>query len=106
MNDEDTKMQKITIDGVDYAPVSPPTGTRAICVLDRGWIFVGHLEKDDAGRFTLRNVANIRKWGSGGYGGLTTDPKASGVNLAPCADIVFDPSAMIFSTPVSDDWGE
>jgi hypothetical protein len=33
-------MQNVTIDGVEYAPVSArPTGTRAVVVVDRGWIF-------------------------------------------------------------------
>jgi len=36
----DLKMQNVTINGVEYAPVSNrPTGTRAVVVVDRGWIF-------------------------------------------------------------------
>ena len=46
-------------------------GDRCIVVLDRGWIFVGNLSVDETNTCTLRNVHNIRKWSSGGFGGWT-----------------------------------
>ncbi len=99
-------LMNITIDGVDYAPVSASIpGSRAIVVLDRGWIFVGNLEHREDGTCRLTNAANVRKWQTGGYGGLTKDPVGAQVDMDPCADLEFATAAMLFCTPVSDDWG-
>ena len=35
-------MKNVNINGIEYAPVAArPTGTRAVVVVDRGWIFAG-----------------------------------------------------------------
>ena len=96
--------ETMSINGVEYAPVSSrPTGSRCIVVLDRGWIFVGNLSTD-GGVSTLSSAANIRKWGSGGFGGLTADPKGAGAVLDQCEDITFDERAPLFCVPVPEDW--
>lgn len=35
----------------------------AIVILDRGWVFIGRLERE-AGGLTLSNAACIRRWGT------------------------------------------
>ena len=105
------KKTEIVVDGVAYAPVTPaPTGNRHIVVLDRGWIFVGTLSEPapilNQHGYRLTNAQNVRSWGSGGFGGLTNDPKGSGVKVDDCADLRFDASAVIFTVPVPDSWNE
>ena len=58
---------------------------RHIVVLDRGWIFVSDLTKLDDDGYMLTNCMNIRKWTSGGFGGLTKS-KSDSVDRAgaPC----------------------
>jgi len=81
-------------------------GDRHIVVLDRGWIFCGNLTRTDDGVNTLTNVVNIRKWARNGFGGLTTDPKAAGVECDDCAAIRFRDSALMFAVPVAENWNE
>ncbi len=94
----------IRIDNQEYVrkdTVSvPPTGTRRIVVLDRGWIFAGNLV--EPGRLT--NAVNVRRWEKIGFGGLVSQPNSPSVTLDPCSgDITF--KASIFIVPVADDWG-
>ncbi len=96
----------IEIDGVQFVPKVPVAGNRHVVVLDRGWVFVGDLEVPPAGPVSLTNCANVRKWASGGFGGMCKDPKGSGVVLDPCADLRFDETAPLFTVPVEDGWGE
>ncbi|MCP3882373.1 MAG: hypothetical protein GY701_28860 [Sulfitobacter sp.] len=98
-------MSDVTIDGVIFTP-KKRLGARHIVVLDRGWIFVGDLSRDEDGNYRLTNAANIRKWSSGGFGGLTRDPKGSGAVLDPSEDLRFDATAPLFTVPVEDSWNE
>lgn len=81
-------------------------GGRHIVVLDRGWIFVGDLilEKEDV--YILSNAKNVRKWETGGFGGLTKSAKNSGAVLDESEPLKFHKSAMIFCVPVKSGWGE
>lgn len=81
-------------------------GDRHIVVLDRGWIFCGNLTRTEDGVNTLTNVVNIRKWVRNGFGGLTTDPKAAGMECDECAAIRFRDSALMFAVPVPENWNE
>ena len=81
-------------------------GDRHLVVLDRGWIFCGNLTRTDDGVNTLTDCVNVRKWSSGGFGGLTTDPKGSGAVCDSCAPIRFRDSAMILAVPVPENWNE
>jgi len=78
-------------------------GNRFIVVLDRGWIMVGNVTDNADGTHTISNCANLRKWESGGFGGVTTNPSKSGVLLDPCADVIYVNEIM--RVPISDDWG-
>jgi hypothetical protein len=79
-------------------------GKRHIVVLDRGWSFVGDLAQEDAGMYILSNAKNIRKWSTGGFGGLSKGAAMSGATLDNCAPIKFSSSAMLFCVPVRGDW--
>jgi len=96
----------ITIDGVEYIPKPTPCGLRCVVVLDRGWIFVGDLATAPNGYHVLSNCSNVRKWASGGFGGMCRDPQLAGVVLDPCADLAFTVDAPLFTVPVEDGWGE
>lgn len=100
----------ITVNGIDYVPASsisaPVTGDRAIMVLDRGWIFVGNVADNEDGTVSMTCVKNLRKWGSGGFGLASRDPKAAGVVLDSSADMTFDRKCVIFRVPVSAQWGD
>ena len=98
-------MNEVQTDSSTDAPKTPSTGSRAIVVLDRGWIFVGDLATE-GGVTTLSNCANLRKWSGGGFGGMVLSPKTSSVVLDPCANVIFDAGAPIFTVPVADDWNE
>jgi len=76
-----------------------------IVVLHRGWIFKGNLRfNEEDGKYVLVDACNVRKWSSGGFGGLTQGAKSSQATLDKCNPLQFDPAAMIFCVPVESDW--
>ena len=102
------KPKSISIDNVEYIRADsvqkPVKGNRVIAVLDRGWIMVGNLSETDSGRLRLDNCYNLRKWMSGGFGGVTTDPTGSGVVLDKCEPVEFYERAVIKIVPISENW--
>ena len=80
------------------------SGNRNICVLDRGWIFVGELSGDTANGYCLTNVKNVRKWQSGGFGLLSRGAKSAGATLDEAANLKFAASALLFHVPVDKEW--
>ena len=55
-------MNTITVNGVDYAPVTDTTPTeRRIVIAQRGWAFVGTWTQD-GDEITLTNASVIRRW--------------------------------------------
>lgn len=98
-------MTTITINGVEYAPVTPATGSRAVVVVDRGWIFAGDVTREN-GRIRLDRAVWVFKWDSIGFNGVIADPKSPKVTLKPLAAPVDLPAhAEVFCVPVADDWG-
>ena len=97
---------KEAIKVLEKATASCAVGDRHIAVLDRGWIFAGNMTIDDAGIYTMTNVVNVRKWSSGGFGGLTRSAKDSGAVLDPCEPIRFHRSALIMAVPIGSEWGD
>jgi hypothetical protein len=78
---------------------------RCIVVLDRGWIFVGNLKEINGGdSYELTEAANIRKWQTGGFGGLSRGAKSSQAVIDVCEPIIFSGKAMIFAVPISESW--
>ena len=95
----------VTINGVDYAPITDrPTGTRAVVVVDRGWIFAGDVSRDN-GRIRLSNALHVFKWESIGFAGMIADPKKAKADLRKIADVDMPVGAEVFCVPVDDKWG-
>lgn len=95
----------VTINGVDYAPVTNrPTGTRAVVVVDRGWIFAGDVTREN-GRIRLANALHVFKWESVGFAGMIDDPKKAKADLRKIADVDMPAGAEVFCVPVHDKWG-
>lgn len=92
----------VTINGVEYAPVKPTAGTRAVVVVDRGWIFAGDVTREN-GRIYLKNVAWVFRWESVGFARVIEDPDIA--DIRPFADLDIPSGAEIFSVPVRDNWG-
>jgi hypothetical protein len=79
--------------------------TRAIAVLDRGWIFVGDLSFDEATKmYTMTSVKNVRTWKKGGFGLLSKSANDAGATLDNAANMKFHGSALIFAVPVGEGW--
>lgn len=99
--------ETVTINGVEYiradqaaAPV--PTGTRAIIVVDRGWIFAGDVTREN-GRIRLSRALHVFKWESVGFAGMLENTKKA--DLRPISDVDIPEDAEIFCVPVHDSWG-
>ena len=95
-------METVSINGVEYAPVaSRPEGTRAVVVVDRGWIFAGDLTREN-GRIYLSRALHVFKWESIGFAKMVETANA---DLRPIADVDIPEGAEIFCVPVPSDWG-
>ena len=99
-------MNTIKINDIEYirADSITPTGTRAVIVVDRGWIFAGNVVREN-GRIRLSNALHVFKWESIGFDGVIANPKSSKVTLRTIADVDIPEGAEIFCIPVADDWG-
>jgi hypothetical protein len=97
-------MANVIIDGVEYAPVAKASGTRAVVVVDRGWIFAGDVTREN-GRIRLSRALHVFKWESIGFAGMIDNPKAAKADLRPVADVDMPEGAEIFCVPVADGWG-
>ena len=98
-------MANVIIDGIEYAPVVRAAGTRAVVVVDRGWIFAGDVTRD-GNRIFLDNAVWIFRWESIGFDGVIANPKDKNVTLRKMKNRVEIPAqSEIFSVPASDDWG-
>lgn len=97
-------MQNVTINGIEYAPIQKSTGTRAVVVVDRGWIFAGDVTREN-GRIKISRALHVFKWESLGFSGMIAEPKKAKADLRPIADVDIPAGAEVFCVPVSDDWG-
>ena len=102
---------ELMVNGVKYVPASSippktpaPKGTRAVIVVDRGWIFAGNVVRKD-NRIYLSNACQVWRWESIGFNGMIDDPKSSKVVVKKCADVEIPATSEIFAVPVSDNWG-
>ena len=98
---QENTMQTITINGVEYAPVNRATGTRAVVVVDRGWIFAGDVTRED-GRIRISRAVHVFRWESIGFAKMV---ETEGADLRPIADVEMPADAEIFCIPVHDGWG-
>ena len=100
-----TKPNTIKIDDVEYVRsdllLAPKTGTRAVVVVDRGWIFAGDVTREN-GRIKLSRALHVFKWEGIGFAKMVETAKA---DLRPIADVDIPADSEIFSIPVEDSWG-
>lgn len=102
----------IEINGVEYAPVGSQTtvhsGNRAVCVIDRGWIFAGDVETDEVTKdLVIHNAIHVFRWESIGFTGVLANPKDGKVTLKTSPYPVRVPSgSVIFTVPVDENWGK
>ena len=92
----------VIIDGIEYAPITARTGSRAVVVVDKGWIFAGDAE-DKNGRVYLTNAVWVFKWATCGFAAVIEDPAKA--DIRPIADLDFPSVSEIFRIPVADGWG-
>jgi hypothetical protein len=97
-------METVIINGIEYAPIKKATGTRAVIVVNRGWIFAGDVTRE-SGRILLTRALHVFKWESLGFSGMITDPKKAKADLRPIADVNIPAGAEVFCVPVPDGWG-
>jgi hypothetical protein len=80
-------------------------GTRAVVVVDKGWIFAGDVTREN-GRIKLTNAVWVFRWESIGFDGVIADPKNPKVTIKPMENGVDIPEgAEVFCVPVADGWG-
>jgi hypothetical protein len=97
-------MDNVIINGIEYAPVNKAKGTRAVVVVDRGWIFAGDVTREN-GRVRLSRALHVFKWESLGFAAMIDSPKKAKADLRPVADVDIPDGAEIFCVPVSENWG-
>ena len=98
-------MDRIELNGETYVrEAARPTGSRAVIVVDRGWIFAGDVTRAD-GRIRITRAVWVFRWESVGFAAVVADPKKAKADIRPMADIDMPADAEIFSVPVADDWG-
>jgi hypothetical protein len=102
-----TQINTLTVNGVEYiqANQAKPKGSRAVVVVDRGWIFAGDVTREN-GRIILDRAIHVYRWESIGFDGMIANPKSSKVTLKPLPNGVDLPQGSeVFCVPVADDWG-
>jgi hypothetical protein len=104
-------LETVEINGVKYvradqvAQLAPPSGNRAVVVLDRGWIVAGDVTRRDDRIYLSRSV-HVRSWQSIGFDGMITNPKSDKVQLRGLPEGFECPKdSEIFCQRVNDNWG-
>jgi hypothetical protein len=97
---------EIIVNGVKYVPAAQaPTGSRAVVIIDRGWIFAGDVSERD-NHLVLDNAVWVFRWSEVGFNGVIDDPSDSRVELRKMTQPVEVPTgSVIFKVPVADGWG-
>lgn len=99
-------MKSVVIDGVKYVEEQAlASGSRAVVVVDRGWIFAGDVTREN-GRIRIARAVHVFRWESIGFDGMIANPKSPKVTLKAMDRVVDVPAgAEVFCVPVADDWG-
>ena len=95
-------MNNININGIEYAPVKTITGTRAVVVVDRGWIFAGDVTREN-GRIRISRAVWVFRWETIGFNGVIETPEKA--DIRPIADVDVPEGSEVFCVPVHDTWG-
>lgn len=102
-------VQEIVVDGETYVKRSSiqqvPKGTRAVVVVDRGFIFAGNVTESN-GRIYLDDAIHVFSWNKGGFSQVVADPKKAEADLRPCSRVDVPKDSEVFRMPVSENWGK
>ena len=97
----------IEINGVEYiradAQQKMIPGTRAVIVVDRGWIFAGDVTREN-GRIKLSRAVWLFRWESIGFNGVIESPDKGEIRHMPNGVDIPD-GAEIFCVHVEDNRG-
>lgn len=96
-------MSNITLNGIEYTPVVKTEGTRAVIVVDRGWIFAGDVTRKE-GRIFLANAVWLFRWEKVGFAAIIEDPTKD-ADVRKIADLDIPAGAEVFCVPVPNGWG-
>ncbi len=98
--------EKIVVNGVEYVrAAAPAAGSRAVVVVDRGWIFAGDVTRKN-GRIRLARAVWVFRWESIGFDGVIANPKDKNVTIKSMPNGVDIPEgAEVFCVPVQENWG-
>ena len=89
----------------DLVPTPIPTGSRAVVVVDRGWIFAGDVTEANE-RVYLDRAVWVFRWESVGFAAVVADPKKANADIRRLDTRVDIPAGSeVFRLPVGDDWG-
>src|SRR5687767_8100452 len=98
---------RLVVNDVEYVRKDslslPPSGSRAVVVVDRGWIFAGDVTEKD-GRIILDRAVWVFRWEGCGFDGVISNPKQQAVKLRMMDKQVIIPiDSEIFRVPVAAD---
>ena len=93
--------KNVVIDGVEYAPIVK--GSRAVVVVDRGWIFAGDITETET-RIRIDRAVWVFRWEKIGFNGVLENP--SKADIRPMNEPIDLPKeSEVFRIPVPNDWG-
>jgi hypothetical protein len=85
---QELNVANVTINGIEYAPVSSANGEVRIVILQRGWVMVGRYHRD-GDNCQLRDASVIRNWGtSKGLGEIAGEGPKKDTKLDPTNGLV------------------
>ena len=77
-------MKNVEIEGVKYVPLAD-FGPIKIVALERGFIYVGHVDESDDKDIVIRGAVSLIRWGTTTHlGGLVNGPLENTKLGAPC----------------------
>jgi hypothetical protein len=102
----ESQLDTITVNGIEYVKADQyKKPSRAVVIVDRGWIFAGDVTREN-GRIKLTRAVHVVKWSFIGFDRVIKDPKSPELTLKPIPNSVDIPEgAEVFCVPVPDDWG-
>ena len=76
----------------------------AIVVLDRGFVYIGRLQRFDDEHYVLKDSSNIRVWGTtNGLGELVLKGKLSNTKIDKCGELYIPKKSVISIHPTKED---
>ena len=94
-------MDSVTINGIEYVP-KIVNGNIRIVVLDRGFVYVGHVtEYDD--HIEVKNARSIIRWGTSKHLAELVNGPLSETKLGDCCDFIAYRGSVVHMISVNQD---